>query len=151
MCIRDSLKTLSRHDAQLKLESELDGRFRPELCQAERQLLLEVLDSAWKEHLYHMGHVRDGIGLVGYAQKDPKTEYKREGRTAFASMWERLGESVTNAVFRLEKESPNFVSSLWQITAETQAEAKDEYIPDPNTPEPQPLSLIHISEPTRPY
>ncbi len=134
----DDLKTLSRHDAQLKLESELDGRFRPELCQAERQLLLEVLDSAWKEHLYHMGHVRDGIGLVGYAQKDPKTEYKREGRTAFASMWERLGESVTNAVFRLEKESPNFVSSLWQITAETQAEAKDEYIPDPNTPEPQP-------------
>jgi preprotein translocase subunit SecA len=133
----EDLKTLSRHDAQLKLESELDGRYRPELCQAERSLLLEVLDTAWKDHLYHMGHVRDGIGLVGYAQKDPKTEYKREGRRAFTQMWERVGEQVTNAVFRLEKESPAFVGSLWEITAATHAEAPEEYV-DPATPQPQP-------------
>ncbi len=124
----DDLKPLTRTGAQIKLESQLDARFRPELCEAERSLLLEILDTAWKDHLYHMGHVRESIGLVGYAQKDPKTEYKREGQRAFAQMWERVGEQVTNSVFRLEKESPAFVGSLWQITAATHAEATDEYV-----------------------
>ncbi len=133
----EDLKLLTRDEAQILLESQLDARFRPELAQAERSLLLEVLDTAWKDHLYHMGHVRDGIGLVGYAQKDPKTEYKREGRRAFEAMWDRVGEQVTQAVFRLEKESPNFVGSLWQITATTHAEASEEYS-DPSTPQPQP-------------
>ncbi|MEZ6145939.1 MAG: hypothetical protein R3B91_11095 [Planctomycetaceae bacterium] len=53
---------------------------------AERAVLLDVLDHAWKEHLY-MDHLRQGIGLVGYAQKDPKVEYKREG-IAFEAMWD---------------------------------------------------------------
>ena len=91
-------------------------QFRPELSHAERALLLEILDVAWKEHLYYMDQLRDGINLVGYAQKDPKVEYKREGRRAFLQMWKRIGEQVSSAIFRLEKESPEFVGSLWQIT-----------------------------------
>ena len=43
----------------------------------ERSLLLNQLDTSWKNHLYTMDHLRQGIGLVGYAQIDPKTEYKR--------------------------------------------------------------------------
>jgi preprotein translocase subunit SecA len=70
-----------------------------------------------------MDHLRSGIGLVGYAQKDPKVEYKREGRKAFTNMWDRIGQQVTQAIFRLEKESPGFVSSLWQITATKHEEA----------------------------
>ncbi|MFN9975728.1 MAG: hypothetical protein ACK58T_38125, partial [Phycisphaerae bacterium] len=85
--------------------------------QTERSVLLEILDTAWKDHLYFMGHLRQGIGFVGYAQKDPRTEYKREGRRAFNSMWDRIGEQVTQLIFRIEHESPNFVGSLWQITA----------------------------------
>jgi preprotein translocase subunit SecA len=102
---------------------KFDRRFRPEFGQAERALTLEVLDHAWKEHLYYMDHLRQGIGLVGYAQKDPKVEYKREGMKAFDAMWDRVGEQVTSAIFRLEKESPQFVGSLWQITATTHEEA----------------------------
>jgi len=113
--------TLPKPQARQKLLHHYEVRYRPELSHAERALVLEVLDSAWKEHLYYMDHLRSGIGLVGYAQKDPKVEYKREGRKAFLAMWDRVNEHVTGAIFRLEKESQAFVSELWQITSETHA------------------------------
>ena len=95
----------------------IDRVYRPELRQTERSVLLEIVDTAWKDHLHYMDHVRQGIGLVGYAQKDPKTEYKKEGRRAFNAVWERIAEQVTQATFRIEQESPAFVGSLWKITA----------------------------------
>jgi preprotein translocase subunit SecA len=70
-----------------------------------------------------MDHLRAGIGLVGYAQLDPKVEYKREGRKTFLAMWDRVDQQVTSAIFRIEKESPAFVGSLWEITAVNHAEA----------------------------
>jgi len=112
----EDFERLSKTDARRRLFAEFENRYRPELSQAERSLLLEILDTAWKEHLYYMDHLRQGIGLVGYAQKDPKTEYKREGRKAFLAMWDRINHDVTAAFFRLEKESPEFVGSLWEIT-----------------------------------
>jgi preprotein translocase subunit SecA len=114
------LAQLDREQARQKLLQAFDVRFRPELSQAERALILEVLDNAWKDHLYYMDHLRSGIGLVGYAQKDPKVEYKREGMKAFDQMWDRIGDQVTGAIFRLEKESPQFVGSLWRITGLSQ-------------------------------
>ncbi|MGH7127353.1 MAG: SEC-C metal-binding domain-containing protein, partial [Planctomycetaceae bacterium] len=116
------LQELDRESARQRLLTEYDNRYRPELAHAERALLLDVIDTAWKDHLYYMDHLRSGIGLVGYAQKDPKVEYKREGRKASIQMWERIGQQVTGAIFRLERQSPEFVGSLWQITA-TQHEA----------------------------
>jgi len=110
------LQPLSQQECHQRVLSAYDGRYRPEMAQAERALILEILDTAWKEHLYYMDHLRSGIGLVSYAQKDPKTEYKREGRKAFRAVWERVGQQVTSAIFRLEKESPGFVGSLWEIT-----------------------------------
>jgi preprotein translocase subunit SecA len=70
-----------------------------------------------------MDHLRSGIGLVGYAQLDPKVEYKREGRKTFLTMWDRVSQQVTSSIFRIEKESPGFVGSLWEITAVSHAEA----------------------------
>lgn len=113
------LSHLTREDASRRLMAEVDARYRPELRQAERSLILAILDTAWKEHLYYMDHLRQGIGLVGYAQKDPKVEYKREGMKAFDQIWKRISFEVTQNIFRLEKESPDFVGSLWQITATT--------------------------------
>ena len=49
----------------------------------ERALMLQLVDSAWKEHLLVMDHLRSAVGLVGYAQVDPKVEYKREGMRLF--------------------------------------------------------------------
>ncbi|GAB4161555.1 MAG: hypothetical protein Tsb009_38830 [Planctomycetaceae bacterium] len=113
----EELLSLSRDDIRARILTEYSQRYRPELSQAERSLLLEILDTAWKDHLYYMDHLRSGIGLVGYAQKDPKTEYKREGRKAFNAMWDRIAQQVTSSIFRLEQESPDFVGSLWEITS----------------------------------
>ncbi|HUE14935.1 MAG TPA: SEC-C metal-binding domain-containing protein, partial [Planctomycetaceae bacterium] len=117
------LEPLDYNAAREHVLHAYDTRYRPELYQVERALILEVLDTAWKDHLYYMDHLRSGIGLVGYAQLDPKVEYKREGRKTFLAMWERVAQQVTSAIFRIEKESPGFVGSLWQITAVSHAEA----------------------------
>ena len=55
----------------------------------EKVLLLQILDSSWMEHLRAMDHLRSSVGLQGYAQKDPKVEYKQEGMKIFAEMWSR--------------------------------------------------------------
>lgn len=81
-----------------------DERIRPEMRGVERSVLLGRLDDAWKKHLLTMDHLRSGIGLVSYAQVDPKTEYKREGMKAFDQMWVGLQDRITDAVFRMEEE-----------------------------------------------
>ena len=113
----DKLRKMTTDKVRMAILHGIDRAFRPEMQQTERSVLLEILDTSWKDHLYFMGHLRQWIGFVGYAQKDPRTEYKREGRRAFNSMWDRVGEQVTQTIFRIEHESPNFVGSLWQITA----------------------------------
>ena len=108
-----------------------DTRFRPEMSQTERTLILEVLDTAWKDHLYYMDHVRSGIGLVSYAQKDPKTEYRREGMGAFQQMWKSVGLQVTSAIFRLERESSEVAQSVFHESAASHAEFREDGAQEP--------------------
>jgi len=140
-------------DARRRLLSLYDLRYRPELGQAERSLILELLDTAWKDHLYHMDHLRSGIGLVGYAQKDPKTEYKKEGMRAFDQMWERIGEQVTASIFRIEVQSPEFVGSLWDVSATSHADAGSVYddVESERTESggPQPGADVEVIQPIR--
>ena len=103
-------------EARNLLWNAYDQRYRPEMKRVERGLLLDRLDRAWKNHLYVMDHLRQGIGLVGYAQIDPKTEYKRQGMKEFESMWGGLSDKVTDAVFRLEDDE-SFEESIWSISA----------------------------------
>ncbi|MCA8983906.1 MAG: preprotein translocase subunit SecA [Planctomycetaceae bacterium] len=133
-----------------RLLEEYDTRYRPEFSQAERAILLEVLDHAWKEHLYYMDHLRSGIGLVSYAQKDPKVEYKREGMKAFEQMWDRIGDQVTSAIYRVERESLDFVGSLWDISAATHAAPEDEFIAEQPAPAPPGVELGVPPEPGAP-
>ena len=65
----------------------VEDRFRPEMRRMERTLLLQILDTAWKDHLLAMDHLRHSVGLRGYAQVDPKVEYKREGMRIYEQMW----------------------------------------------------------------
>lgn len=113
----ERFQNMTADQVRTDLLQGIEQVYRPEMRQTERQVLLEFLDTAWKDHLYFMGHLKQGIGFVGYAQKDPRTEYKREGRRAFLAMWDRISEQVTQTIFRIEKESPAFVGSLWKITA----------------------------------
>jgi len=66
-----------------------------------RYFLLEELDRCWKEHLRNMDHLRDGIGLRGYGQKDPKLEYKREGFELFRDLLYRIREGSLKALTRI--------------------------------------------------
>jgi preprotein translocase subunit SecA len=80
----------------------------------ERQVLLQIVDDTWKNHLLTMDHLRSSVGLKGYAQMDPKVEYKREGMRLFESMWESIGERVTDLIFRMESSlNEAFIRSTW--------------------------------------
>jgi preprotein translocase subunit SecA len=68
----------------------------------ERMILLDVVDSKWKEHLRNMDNLREGIGLRAYGQKDPLVEYKREAFEAFQSMIEAIKEDSLEFIFRVQ-------------------------------------------------
>ena len=70
--------------------------------QAEKSVLLQLLDQIWKEHLLQLDHLRQGIGLRAYAQKDPLNEYKQEAFALFDDMLARLRETVTGTLAHLE-------------------------------------------------
>ena len=76
------------------------GVLRAELTQLERYVLLQILDAAWKDHLYAMDQLKDSIGLRGYAEKDPRIEYKREGANQFQQMQKSVRDRVTELIFR---------------------------------------------------
>ncbi|MBF0305627.1 MAG: preprotein translocase subunit SecA [Alphaproteobacteria bacterium] len=68
----------------------------------EKSLLLQLLDQSWKEHLLHLDHLRQGIGLRAYAQRDPLNEYKREAFNLFETMLGQLRERVTGVLSHIE-------------------------------------------------
>ncbi|MEM1108648.1 MAG: hypothetical protein AAGH99_08165 [Planctomycetota bacterium] len=74
--------------------------FIGELTRLERFVLLQILDKSWKDHLYAMDQVKDSVGLRGYAEKDPKIEYKREGANQFDEMQRSTRDQVTDLIFR---------------------------------------------------
>ncbi len=69
--------------------------------QVERQIVLRTLDRLWKDHLYTMDSLRDGIRFRGYAQRDPKVEYAREGFQLFAEMNERVDALAVEEIFKV--------------------------------------------------
>ncbi|MGN6253320.1 MAG: preprotein translocase subunit SecA [Marmoricola sp.] len=80
-------------------ETELGAEVMREL---ERQVMLSVLDRKWREHLYEMDYLREGIGLRGYAQRDPLVEYQREGFDMFNAMKDAIREETISFLFHLE-------------------------------------------------
>jgi preprotein translocase subunit SecA len=97
-----------------RLCSQVEDRYNPEMRKMERSLVLQILDTIWKDHLLVMDHLRASIGLRGYAQVDPKVEFKREGMRIFSDMWNSVYSRVTDLIFRMEQLDPDFVGSTWQ-------------------------------------
>jgi preprotein translocase subunit SecA len=86
-------------DAYERKEKDLG----PELMRfLEKNFMLQVIDHHWKDHLLAMDHLRDGIGLRGYGQKDPLIEYKREGYDLFAGMMERIKSDTIERLFLVQ-------------------------------------------------
>ena len=83
----------------------------------ERTVLLTQLDSAWKDHLLAMDHVRSSVNFRSMGQMDPKVEYKREGMRLFEQMWTSIGERMTDVIFRMEAIDGDIVADSWVETS----------------------------------
>ena len=91
----------------------------------QRYFLLEELDRCWKEHLRNMDALRDGIGLRGYGQRDPKLEYKREGFEMFQEMLFQIRESVFRALTRVRVQRVSPEEEQARAEAEKEALARE--------------------------
>jgi len=80
--------------------------------QIERFVMLQTVDFLWKDHLLNMDHLREGIGLRGYAQQDPLHEYKKEGFSMFGSLMYRLSNDVCEKLFRVQPASETDIERL---------------------------------------
>jgi preprotein translocase subunit SecA len=72
------------------------------LRQLEKIIMLQTIDSLWKDHLLSMDHLKEGIGLRGYGQKNPLQEYQKEGFEMFEDMIHRIQEDVVQKLFTVE-------------------------------------------------
>ncbi len=91
--LEDARKAYGDREAQLGSEV---------LRELERKVLLSVLDRRWREHLYEMDYLQEGIGLRAMAQRDPLVEYQREGYELFAAMMDAIKEELASLVFNVE-------------------------------------------------
>ena len=89
-------------DAQLAYDARTELLGEETMREFERQVLMTVLDRKWREHLYEMDYLREGIGLRAMAQRDPLIEYQREGGDMFNAMMEAFMEEVVGYLFNLE-------------------------------------------------
>ena len=89
--------------AATRLAAEKEQRFGPDTMHfIEKSVLIQILDTVWKEHLYALDHLRQGIGLRAYGQRDPLNEYKSEAFVLFNFMLDELKERVTGMLARVE-------------------------------------------------
>ncbi len=104
------LAGLSRQEIEDHINDLLERRYNekeeligPEnMREAERMVMLNVIDNQWKDHLLSMDHLKEGIGLRGYGQKDPLIEYKKESFTLFQDMMDRIEDETIRYLFFLQ-------------------------------------------------
>ena len=99
----------------------------PEIMRlAEKSLLLQILDHSWKEHLLQLDHLRQGIGLRAYAQRDPLNEYKREAFEMFEEMLRRVRNSVTEVLSHVELTFEESEQELFQREQQSTQESRED-------------------------
>ena len=90
------------------------------IAQLEKQVMLQILDVHWKDHLAEMDHLRQSVGLRAYAQKNPKNEYKREAFEMFEVMLNEINSEAIKVLFRLELASEEEIQELEARSREAQ-------------------------------
>jgi preprotein translocase subunit SecA len=104
-----------------KIEARLADRekelSRPFLMYFQRKFSLDEIDQQWIEHLKTMDALREGIGLMGYGQKDPKKEYKKAGYTLFTDMMDRIQENTIQKVFRVQIKKQEQAAAVPEVHA----------------------------------
>ncbi len=123
--VEKSIKDIDTYPASVEeltefIESALKDAYKrqverfgeEEMSMAERFIMLQNLDAIWKDHLLNMDHLREGIGLRGYGQKDPLQEYKKEGYEMFLDMVRRFREETVSLMLRIRPMRPEEVEEL---------------------------------------
>ncbi len=93
-----------------------------------RHFYLQEIDKEWVDHLTNMEHLRDGIGLRGYGQRDPKNEYKREGYDMFLNMMANVSSSVLVKLIEFRPEGSRAIEELEQEAAEQHQHELDQAV-----------------------
>jgi len=103
------VERLSRPELEEKLVDQIKSKYEEKEKQMgtetmrwyERIVMLQIIDQQWKDHLLALDHLKEGIGLRGYGQRDPLVEYKRESFQLFEELWERATEEMVRMLFVL--------------------------------------------------
>ena len=103
-CDREKLHNAIMDSVQSCYAIKEEGIDPNMMRQLEKMIMLQVVDNLWKDHLLGMDHLKDGVGLRGYAQKNPLTEYKKEGFEMFSKMMHQIREGVTEYLFKVQIE-----------------------------------------------
>jgi preprotein translocase subunit SecA len=98
----DILRARIYEDARAAYARREEELSPPAMRELERQLLLSVIDRKWREHLYEMDYLKEGVGLRAYAQRNPVVEYQREGFAMFSTMLEGIKEETVRLLFHVE-------------------------------------------------
>ena len=102
-------------ESMISAYKEKEKQAAPEVLRHfEKAVMLQILDAAWKEHLGAMDYLRQGIGLRGYGQKDPKQEYKKEGFSMFTDMLERIKHEVIGVLSKVQVRAKADVDAVEQ-------------------------------------
>jgi preprotein translocase subunit SecA len=94
----------------------------------QRMLMLQIVDTQWKDHLYSLDHLKEGIGLRGYGQRDPLVEYKKESYQMFQALMDRIDEEILRWTFLYQPMAPPGDGS----------DRSDDESPEPAVPRPRP-------------
>jgi preprotein translocase subunit SecA len=108
---RDELEDLGRRQMEEEIREQLIRKYNEKeemigaelLRETERMIMLNVIDNQWKDHLLSMDHLKEGIGLRGYGQKDPLIEYKKESYIMFQDMMDRIEDEATRYLFFIQR------------------------------------------------
>jgi preprotein translocase subunit SecA len=153
----DSIANLIAESA-VKKYKEKYVKIEDNLAQLEKQVMLQILDVHWKDHLSEMDHLRQSVGLRAYAQKNPKNEYKREAFEMFEVMLNEINSEAIKVLFRIELASEEEIQELEARSREAQQnremnlqqEQIKPVIGNDSNPEPEKLTKVEtvkIDEP----
>ncbi|MGH9593627.1 MAG: SEC-C metal-binding domain-containing protein [Bryobacteraceae bacterium] len=129
----DELMDMDRRLAEAEILDQLNKKYQEKenmlgvelLRETERMIMLNVIDNQWKDHLLSMDHLKEGIGLRGYGQKDPLVEYKKESFTLFQDMMDRIEDETIRYLYFLQRgEASAEFQQEQEVESETEAEQR---------------------------
>src|SRR5258707_405947 len=107
LSLEDDLMRIFGYERIMARYEEKERQVGPELMLFhERMIMLQIVDTQWKDHLYALDHLKEGIGLRGYGQRDPLVEYKKESFAMFQALMDRIDEEILRWVFLYQAMAP---------------------------------------------